>query len=411
MVQNEKESGMIESFLKIVDPNSESAFVYYIIPSTAAVVSIIFIWLVFLAIAKLLKLKGEKWQEPKYNSSFARRFIATQKSLIRKTLIALRYAFSVFILLNLTSHICEIFSSQLKDYYTHSTPKPDKIWDSIAAYAHTASKFIDKFSIVFMNIFFTILVAVWCLRILQKTINLFLNKTSKSEVDNNNARSLAKKNTLNAITNYILKILISIITIFTVLENLGINIAALLATAGLASVAIGFGAQSLVRDFIAGFFILFEDQFTIGDSVDIITASGVFSGSVERMTLRMVRVRSNEGSLLTIQNGDIRSVKNFTSDWARIDFKYSLDIKSNIEKALCIFQEEIERLGNDFSSEIIGSPDIRPLEKIADFEGRSVAVTFRFFQKTINGASKLKLETEFNRRLLTRFKSEEIIIK
>ncbi|MES2615405.1 MAG: mechanosensitive ion channel domain-containing protein [Bdellovibrionota bacterium] len=399
---------MLDKVYKIIFPDVESLFTYYILPTIIYFIGIILIFVFFLALAKFAKAKAEKWKAHKYQSSFIRRFIVVQKKLIHKSLTACRYTVSLYISLLFISHILESFSSQLKDSFAHEVDKTDKLWHSIAVYCYQGSEFIDKFSLVAVKIFLTVLIAIWCTRILQKTLNIFLTTPVKSGSSYENIRNLAKKNTLNSVTNYLLKFIISIIAVFTILENLGINIAALLATAGLASVAIGFGAQNLVKDFIAGFFILFEDQFTVGDSVDVVTASSVFSGSVEKMTLRMARIRSNEGSLLTIPNGDIRSVKNFTTDWSRIDFKYSLQFSCNLEKATIIFKEEIDKLCQEFAEQVIGAPDIRPMEKIVDFENRSVAISFRFFLKTVNVTSKMKLEREFNSRILARFKSEGI---
>ena len=259
-----------------------------------------------------------------------------------------------------------------------------------------------------LNVFLTIILAIWCCKILQKTIETFLYQPSKNKDNLESSRSLAKKDTLKSITKHLLKILVSIVAIFTILQNLGVNIGALLATAGVASVAFALGAQNLIKDFIGGFFILFEDQFTLGDSVELNATPGLFSGCVEKMTLRMVKLRSGEGSLVTIPNGDIKSVKNFTTDWSRIDFKCTLDMKFELEKAALIFRQQVEQLVKDYASDVIGNPEIRPLEKIVDSDNRGVGVTLRFFLKTVNSAAKTKIEMEFNKRLLAKFKEEDV---
>ena len=399
---------MLEKFLKIVSPNSDSLFVYYILPALFSLAAVILIWILLLATARLLKIKVEIWKGHKYQGSFTRQLLVSQKSFLHKSLESIRYVLSFYILFLLASHTLEIFSTELKEPSVPILSQNEKIWTMIADYSHKSSLIFDKLSSVGMNIFLTILIAVWCIQILEKILNAFLHKATRFEQEN--SRSIAKKSTLNAATNQLLRVIISVIALFTILENLGINIAALLATAGLASVAIGFGAQSLVKDFIAGFFILFEDQFAVGDVVDIGTSVGLFSGGIEKMTLRMVRMRSSEGSLLTIPNGDIRAVKNYTTDWSQLEFKYSLEIKSNLEKASLIFKEEVERLSKDFPMEIISIPDIRTMDKIVDFENRSVATTFRVFMKIINIKTKIKLEMEFNKRLLARFKTEDVYL-
>ncbi len=395
---------MLNKFFYIVFPNSESSFIYYILPIIFSIVGILIIWVIFLSVAGFIKVKSEKWKQPQYRKSYTRNFVLIHKSLILKTLTAARRVTSLYILFMLISQILETFDTALSE----SSHNSIRVWSTSANYTLALSKFFDRLAHSMMNIFLIVVVSIWFMRVIQKALDIVMHKSGKNKNNFESERDLAKRNTLNSVTSHLLKIIISIIAVFTILENLGINIAALLATAGVASVAVGFGAQNLIKDFIAGFFILFEDQFTIGDSVDLMTISGIISGSVEKMTLRMSRIRSNEGSLLTIPNGDIRSVKNYSTDWARIDFKYGLELRANLEKASLIFREQVELLCKDFAHEIIGTPDIRPMEKIIDFENKSTSVSFRAFIKTTTMATKVKVETELNKRLIAHFKKEDV---
>lgn len=104
-----------------------------------------------------------------------------------------------------------------------------------------------------------------------------------------------------------------IVAILTAVEKLGIDPVPALTLAGLASVAIGFGAQTLVRDVIAGFYIVLEDQYVVGDTVQI----GDTVGRVEHLTLRRTVVRDPRGALVTISNGEIRTVANLSRDWSQ----------------------------------------------------------------------------------------------
>ena len=399
---------MFQKLLNIVFPNSESSFVYYILPIIFSLISILLIWIVFLFLSHIFKIKVEKWKEEKYTSSFSRRLAVSQKNLIQKTLTSFRIVFTLSVFFILLGHIFNIISSQINDNLNQFIPKNIKLWQSIANYSLKTSHFFLTFSSLMLNVFLTIILAIWCCKILQKTIETFLYQPSKNKDNLESSRSLAKKDTLKSITKHLLKILVSIVAIFTILQNLGVNIGALLATAGVASVAFALGAQNLIKDFIGGFFILFEDQFTLGDSVELNATPGLFSGCVEKMTLRMVKLRSGEGSLVTIPNGDIKSVKNFTTDWSRIDFKCTLDMKFELEKAALIFRQPVEQLVKDYASDVIGNPEIRPLEKIVDSDNRGVGVTLRFFLKTVNSAAKTKIEMEFNKRLLAKFKEEDV---
>jgi small-conductance mechanosensitive channel len=399
---------MFHKLLAVIFSNPESSFVYYILPVIFSLALIIFVWIFFLLSSQIFKKKIEKWKSDTELKSFSRRLAVSQYKLIEQTLTSFRIVLTVSIFLTLLDHIFHILSIQIKENISQFTIKNEKILLSVSSYCEKFSNFFDSGSSLILNVFFTIIVSIWCCKVLQKFIEMFLYKNSKSGLESENARSLAKKDTLKTMTKHVLKAVITVIAVFTILQNLGINIVTLLATAGAASVAIAFGAQSLIKDLIAGFFILFEDQFTMGDRVELNASPGIFSGSVEKMTLRMVRIRSNEGSLVTIPNGDIKSVKNFTTNWSQIEFKCSLDLNMDYEKAAQIFRDEIEQFVKEYPSEIIGNPDIRPLEKIVDSDNRGPCATFRFFLKTINSAAKTKLEMEFNKRLLARFRQEQV---
>jgi small conductance mechanosensitive channel len=102
-----------------------------------------------------------------------------------------------------------------------------------------------------------------------------------------------------------------------VLSEFEVDLAPLLASAGIAGVALGFGAQSLVRDGLSGFFILLENQLGVGDTVDLQTTGGTVSGKVEALTLRVAVVRAFDGTLHTVPNGNIMVVSNRSRGWAR----------------------------------------------------------------------------------------------
>src|SRR5687768_386000 len=119
--------------------------------------------------------------------------------------------------------------------------------------------------------------------------------------------------TLRHIIRSVSKAVISIVLLLTVSSELGFSIGPVLASAGIAGLAIGFGAQSLVKDIISGFFILFEDQYGVGDVVKI----GDQSGMVERMTLRVTVLRNLKGEVHVIPNGNIHTVTVLTKEWAR----------------------------------------------------------------------------------------------
>jgi small-conductance mechanosensitive channel len=115
-----------------------------------------------------------------------------------------------------------------------------------------------------------------------------------------------RANTIGSLLNSVVSVLVVIITVMYVLQNLSVNIAPLLTSVGILGVAIGFGAQQLIRDFLAGIFITIEDQYGIGD---VIETSEVV-GTVESMGLRITRVRADDGTVWYLRNGEILRVGN-----------------------------------------------------------------------------------------------------
>jgi small-conductance mechanosensitive channel len=127
------------------------------------------------------------------------------------------------------------------------------------------------------------------------------------------------------------------------LREFGYDVTPIAAAAGLASLAIGFGAQNLVRDLIAGFFVVFEDQYVVGDTVRIAQTTG----RVEHITLRRTVVRDDQGAVVTIPNGQIQQVANLSRDWSQVLLGVTTASDSPLEAPLAL----LERLAADFRSD------------------------------------------------------------
>jgi small-conductance mechanosensitive channel len=119
-------------------------------------------------------------------------------------------------------------------------------------------------------------------------------------------RRVQRANTIGALLNSVVGVLVAVITIMYVLKNLNVDIAPLLTSVGILGIAIGFGAQQLIRDFLAGIFITLEDQYGIGDVIE----SSEVVGTVESMGLRITRVRAEDGTIWYLRNGEILRVGN-----------------------------------------------------------------------------------------------------
>ncbi|HJM29364.1 MAG: mechanosensitive ion channel family protein [Acidimicrobiales bacterium] len=140
-------------------------------------------------------------------------------------------------------------------------------------------------------------------------------------------RTKARTETLTSVLSSITNLAIWTVVALMALGEIGVNLGPLIAGAGIVGVAVGFGAQSIVKDFLSGMFMLVEDQYGVGDSVDV----GIASGTVERMTLRTTILRDTNGSVWYIPNGEIARVGNRSQVWSRavldIDVAYDTDLR------------------------------------------------------------------------------------
>ena len=182
--------------------------------------------------------------------------------------------------------------------------------------------------------------------------------------------------------------------------NVFINIAPILAGAGILGLAVSFGAQSLVRDVITGFFFLVENQFSIGD---VIGAAGK-GGVVEKMTLRVVVLRDLDGSLHIIPNGEIKVVSNKTRGWSRAVVDISVPHTEDLDKTLAVVQDEADRFSSDpvWGVQLDGPVEVLGVESITES-----SVVIRTLLKTQPG-SQWSVAREFRRRLKNRFSRETI---
>ena len=134
-------------------------------------------------------------------------------------------------------------------------------------------------------------------------------------------------------------VLIWTLALITILGQLGIELAPLLAGAGVAGVALGFGAQTVVRDFLAGMFMLLEDQFGVGDVIEIGATSASVSGTVESVTLRVTRLRDVEGVLWSVPNGEVRRVGNKAQRWSRAVLDLAVAPETVVADATRVIEE------------------------------------------------------------------------
>lgn len=175
---------------------------------------------------------------------------------------------------------------------------------------------------------------------------------------------LKRARTLSGIISNALGALIGIAAVFMILSELGINIAPLLAGAGVVGIAIGFGAQSLVKDIFSGIFIILEDQYSKGDVVRI---AGV-AGLVEDINLRRTVLRDLDGIVHIVPNGEIRVASNFTKEWARVNLNVPVAYGENLDKVIGVLNRVGEELAKDeeFGKLIKSTPQVVGVDNFAD---------------------------------------------
>ncbi len=187
-------------------------------------------------------------------------------------------------------------------------------------------------------------------------------------------RQVQRARTLGTVLNAFAKWTIWIILIIMVLTEFGVAVTPLIASVGILGAALGFGAQSLVKDILNGLFMVFEDQLGIGDIVNL----GQVTGVVERVGIRITEVRDVNGTLWFIRNGEVLQVGNFSQDWARIildvPVPYTLDVDEAQEALLAAAKEFAA--APEWRRKILEDPEMWGIESISH-EALMVRLTIR----------------------------------
>ncbi len=159
-----------------------------------------------------------------------------------------------------------------------------------------------------------------------------------------------------------------------ILSELGVNIAPIIASAGILGIALGFGAQSLVSDFLSGVFMILEDQYGVGDEIDL----GEAVGTVEAVTLRITRLRDVNGTVWYVRNGEIMRVGNMSQNWARTVLDISVAYHEDLVRVRRILEEVAHDLweDEDFKGGVIEEPSVWGVQELAA-DGVTVRVALK----------------------------------
>lgn len=238
-----------------------------------------------------------------------------------------------------------------------------------------------------------VLVISWVAFMLAKVVS---NRLVQFAVRQNDDIEFQKRtNTLGAIVRYVATFAIIAITVIMILKEFGIEIGPILAAAGIVGLAVGFGAQSLVKDVISGFFILLEDQIRVGDVVNIAGKGG----TVEKVNLRTTILRDLSGNVHYVPNGHIDVVTNMTKEYSRYVFDIGIAYRENVDEVIEIIKSIDEEMRNDpeFKEDIIEPVEILGLDQFAD---SSIIVKAR---TTTLPVKQWRVGREFNKRLKKKF--------
>ena len=227
--------------------------------------------------------------------------------------------------------------------------------DSIEALAHSLG---TSMSTLF-KILAIIVIALVLSNFIRRAINLFGHEIAKKSRDRD---AITRVNTLGRVFRYIASVTIYLIAFMLILSELKINIAPILGAAGIVGIAIGFGAQSLVKDYVGGLFILIEDQIRQGDTVKI---EG-YEGTVEEITLRYVRLRDYGGFVHFIPNGQIRIVTNMGRDFSYATFDITLGYEINLDKVIKLMQEVSQKLrkSSTYKTKVLSDIEISGIDRL-----------------------------------------------
>lgn len=192
-------------------------------------------------------------------------------------------------------------------------------------------------------------------------------------------------------------ILIGGVALLMVLQALHVNVSPLIAVVGIGGLAVGFGGQNLVRDVIAGFFILLENQYTVGDVIK----TGDLAGLVESMNLRRTILRDLEGVVHIIPNGEIKTVSNFTVEWSRSLVEIGVAYKENVDEVIEVLKGVCEemKVAPEYGQYLVDPPEVLGIERFDDS-----AVTFRILcPKVVPPIRRWYVMRELRRRIKNKF--------
>ncbi|MBP6369339.1 MAG: mechanosensitive ion channel family protein [Paludibacteraceae bacterium] len=244
-----------------------------------------------------------------------------------------------------------------------------------------------------------VIVLIWLLNAISRNLEKVILKRSDALLDK---EAQKRVKTLMSIGRGIMRLILWAIFALILLKRIGIEIGPIIASAGIAGIAIGFGAQELIRDFLAGFFVLLDNQIRTDDIVVINGTTGV----VEKIELRTIRLRDHSGVVHIFQHGKVNTLSNMTKEWSALVFEIGVAYKEDVDTVIAIMKSVGEDLEKDsrFSGNILEPISILGVEQFAN---SSIQLKVRI--KTQTG-EQWQTRREYMRRLKYAFDKKGIEI-
>ena len=220
---------------------------------------------------------------------------------------------------------------------------------------------LEPWMITALRVVLIAVAAYILIRVMRRAIRVIHERVAR-RVDDTEAVKRAE--TLSRVFRYFVVVAVSLVAGMLILTELGVSVAPVLGAAGVVGIAVGFGAQSLVKDFFSGFFILLENQIRAGDVVEVAGKSGL----VEEITLRYVRLRDYEGNVHYVPNGLITTVSNMSRSFAHAVIDVGVAYREDIDQAFAVMREVAAEMRADptFGPKILDELEIAGVERWAD---------------------------------------------
>jgi small conductance mechanosensitive channel len=269
--------------------------------------------------------------------------------------------------------------------------------DSITEFLRVDYAFFARRGLQIIGVLVLAILLYRLLRVLTRRIEHIVEDQDPSSFSAREQRARTLAQLMNSVGGVVITVGAGLMVL-----NFFFPIAPLLAGVGVAGLAISFGAQSLVKDVISGFFMLMEDQFSVGDIVKV----GDIGGVVERMTMRIVMVRDVHGVLHIVPNGSINRVSNLTRGWGRSVLDIGVAYQENVDRVIKLMRAVGTELWNDeeWRPRLVEEPAVWGVEALADS-----SVNVRIIANTVPG-KQWEVSRELRRRIKNRFDEEGVEI-